>query len=166
MFLKQHRIGMKMEKENEKKYTESLFYEVYLTGKYIKKMSVQHFKNLNLELTGEEFSTLDFIYHNGNMCQRDLALKMFINRANMGKILNGLEERGYLKRIVDVKCNRPVKLISMTKEGEDIYTKTLATLRNTAEKAYNKFSESEVSVLIDGMQKMRKCLKEIVEIDI
>ena len=129
-------------------------------------MSIQHFKNLNLELTSEEFSTLDFIYHNGNMCQRDLALKMFINRANMGKILNGLEERGYLKRIVDVKCNRPVKLISMTKEGEDIYTKTLTTLRNTAEKAYNKFSESEVSVLIDGMQKMRKCLKEIVEIDI
>lgn len=166
MFLKQHRIGMKMEKENKKKYTESLFYEVYLTGKYIKKMSVQHFKNLNLELTGEEFSTLDFIYHNGNMCQRDLALKMFINRANMGKILNGLEERGYLKRIVDVKCNRPVKLISMTKEGEEVYTKTLTTLRITAEKAYSKFSEDEVKVLIAGMQKMRKYLKEIVEIDI
>ena len=155
-----------MEKENEKKYTESLFYEVYLTGKYIKKMSVQHFKNLNLELTGEEFSTLDFIYHNGNMCQRDLALKMFINRANMGKILNGLEERGYLKRIVDVKCNRPVKLISMTKEGEEVYTKTLTTLRITAEKAYSKFNEDEVKVLIAGMQKMRKYLKEIVEIDI
>lgn len=167
MFLKQHRIGMKMEEiRQEKKYTESLFYEVYLTGKYIKKLSAQHFKNLNLELTGEEFSTLDFIYHNGNMCQRDLALKMFINRANMGKILNELENKGYLKRFVDVKCNRPVKLISMTKEGEEVYTKTLITLRNTAQKAYCKFKEDEVKVLIAGMQKLREYLKEIVEIDI
>ncbi len=157
---------MEQETKQEKKYTESLFYEVYLTGKYIKKMSAQHFKNLNLELTSEEFSTLDFIYHNGNMCQRDLALKMFINRANMGKILNGLEERGFLTRIVNIKCNRPVKLISMTKEGEEVYTKTLETLRNTAERACNKFSEEEVKILIQGMQKMRKCLKEIVEIDI
>lgn len=53
----------------------------------------------------------------------------------MGKILNGLEERGYLKRIVDVKCNRPVKLISMTKEGEEVYTKNFNHIKNNCRKS-------------------------------
>lgn len=87
-----------MEKENKKKYTESLFYEVYLTGKYIKKMSVQHFKNLNLELTGEEFSTLDFIYHNGNMCQRDLALKNVYKQSQYGKNFKRFGREGIFKK--------------------------------------------------------------------
>lgn len=151
----------------EKKYTESLFYEVSLTGKYIKKMAEQHFKNLSLELTAEEFSILDFIYQKGNMCQRDLALKMLINRANMGKILNGLENKGYIKRKVDVKCNHPVKLVLMTEAGEKIYVKTASTLRKkTAEKTTIKFSKEEADFLISGMQKMRTMLKEIVNIDI
>ncbi len=170
MFLKQHKkAGINMEKnssDNERGYTESLFYEVSLTGKYIKKLGEQHFKNLNLDFTIEEFSTLDFIFYGKNVCQRDLAIKTFINRANMGKILNGLEEKGYIKRTVDIKCNRPIKLVSMTEAGRAAYLKTVETLRKTASVIMDKFTEEESKFMIERLHKMRNLLKEVVEINI
>lgn len=150
----------------EKKYTGSLFYEVFLTGKYIKKMGEQLFKQLEVEFTSEEFTTLDFLYEAKNICQRDLAVKMLVNRANMGKILNGLEKRGYIIRKVDTKCNHPVKLVSLTEAGEEIYANTVIKLREKGSKAIDEITKEEADTILEGLKKMRKVLKETIDIDI
>lgn len=160
---------MEEEKEKkpiEKKYTDSLFYEVFLTGKYIKKMGEQLFKKLEIELTSEEFSTLDFLYETKNICQRDLAVKMLINRANMGKILNGLEKKGYVISKVDTRCNHPVKYASLTEAGEKIYVNTVTKLSEKGKRAIEEISRLEADRIIEGLRKMRNILKEIIDIDI
>jgi len=155
-----------MKRQIEKKYTDSLYYEVFLTAKYIKKTAEQHFKHLRLELTLEEFSTLDFLYDNNNICQRDLAVRMLINRANMGKILNGLEENGYITRTLDVRENRPVKIVALSDKGEEIYTKTLETLKANTKPVSDKISKEECDTIIQSLQKIRAITKEILEINI
>lgn len=159
-------IGIKMRQEIEEKYTDSLFYEVFLTGKYIKKMGEHIFRVLEVEFTAEEFSALDFLYKSQSICQRDLALKMLINRANMGKILNGLEKRGYITRKLDTKCNHPVKIVSLTEKGEATYLNTVSKLKATGEKATKEISKEEAEVIIGGLKKIRKVLKDIIDVDI
>ncbi|MCD8025243.1 MAG: MarR family transcriptional regulator [Candidatus Gastranaerophilales bacterium] len=148
------------------KYTESLFYEVTLTGKYIKKAAEQHLKNLKVEFTGEEFSALDIIYESTNICQRDLALRMLINRANMGKILNGLEKRGLIERKLTQRCSHPVKYISLTDLGKEVYLKARETLKENTGSTLDIFSEDEISFIISSLQKLRRCVKDITQIDI
>lgn len=150
----------------EKKYTDSLFYEVFLTGKYIKKMGEQLFKHLGIDFTSEEFSALDLLYKTENICQRDLAVKMLINRANMGKILNSLEKKECITRKVSTKCNHPVKFVALTEKGTETYIKTVNKLRERCSRAIDEITEEEADIMLEGLKKMRKVLKETLDIDI
>lgn len=149
------------------KYTDSIFYEIILTGKYMKKLSEGLFKKLELPLTNEEFSVLDFLYDNKNeICQRDIAIKMLSDRANMGKILNSLEKKGYIKRKIGIKQNRPVKLAFLTKEGGNCYIETVNTLANIAKPVICELTENEEEKTISNLKRLRKVLSDIINIDI
>lgn len=149
------------------KYTDSVFYEVILTARYMRKMAEQVFKKLELKLTNEEFSVLDFLYKSDELlCQRDLAIKMLYNRANVGKILDGLEKTGYIKRTIGEKSNYPVKLVSLTDIGENVYLETVAQLIKIGQKAVDEISQSEADNMSLMLRKMRNVIAEIVDIDI
>lgn len=49
-------------------------------------------------ISGECFAALDTISCNKGICQRDLAKLILKDRANTGRILNSLEEKGFIKR--------------------------------------------------------------------
>lgn len=149
------------------KYTDSIFHDVILTGRYIKKMAEQVFKKLELKLTNEEFSVLDFLYKNDEqICQRDLAIKLLYNRANIGKILNNLEKTGYIKRQIGEKQNYPVKFVFLTKNGEKIYTETANKLREVASSPLEAISKDEVKNMSLMLKKMRNIIEEVVEFNI
>ena len=155
-----------IEKKEKNKYTDTMFYDIFLTGKYIKKMAEQLFKKMNFELTSEEFSTLDFLYEEEGICQRDLALKMLIDRANMGKILGGLEAKGFVVRNSSMKGNYPVKTVKLTKLGMENYIKIVNELRCFASRVSEKIPIDEVKLMRGKLQNIRQILKEILEIDI
>lgn len=153
--------------DKDLKYTDSIFHDVILTGRYIKKMAEQVFKKLELKLTNEEFSVLDFLYKNEEkVCQRDLAIKLLYNRANIGKILNGLEKTGYIKRKIGEKQNYPVKFVSLTENGEKIYMETANKLREVASSSLKAISKDEVKNMSLMLKKMRNIIEEIVEFNI
>ena len=162
----EHNLELKKEKL-EAKYTESLLYEIFLTGKHIKKMGEELFKKMSFEFTSEEFSAIDFLYKNNNMvCQRDIAVKMLINRGNMGKILNSLEQKGLIERILTTRQNRPVKIVKLTEKGEDAYFTTITQLRKQGQCALSKITKEEAEVMTIGLHKIRGVLNEILELDI
>lgn len=98
-------------------YTESIFYELKQTARMMKFHAIQKFANLEISLTPEEYSTLDTIMCNPQLCQRDLAKLLLLDRANTGRILNKLEEKGLIDRSVDTKNNRLVKKVHITDNG-------------------------------------------------
>ena len=153
--------------EKDLKYTNSIFYEIILTGKYMKRMAEQLFRELELALTNEEFFVLDFLYKNNDkVCQRDLAIKMLTDRANMGKILSGLENKGYIERNIDKKQNYPVKLVKLAPSGERVYIDTITKLINIGQEAIDSVSEEESKKTIEILQNMRKVLSKIIDVNI
>ena len=90
-------------------YTDSIHYELEQTSRLMKKLTNQLFEKLGIDLTIDEYSALDTVSVNAGICQRDLAKLILKDRANTGRILNTLEQKGFITRFIDTKNNRLVK---------------------------------------------------------
>ena len=147
-------------------YTDSLFYDVKLTEKYSKMLVLQLFAKLNVPVNPEELLVLDVTYSNPDICQRDLAKLLVKDRANTGRLLESLEKKEYIKRVVDVKNNRLVKKIVLTEEGDKVLHDVMSKILPVFDKISQKFSDKEVSIVKDILKRMRDTFKEIVELQI
>ena len=146
-------MPQKNEDANKAKYTDSLYYE-----------TEQLFKKAGLIISGEEFGVLDFIYENNDVvCQRDLALKMLINRANMGKIINKLQKKGFIEIKLSTKGNRPVKLAVMTNSGKETYLDAIQKIKNKAKIITDKITIEESKNTIKTLNKMRDLMKKMID---
>lgn len=149
-----------------KHYTESIHYDIEQTARVMKLMAGQLFNRLNFELVPDEYCALDVISCHSGICQRDLAKLIFKDRANTGRILNSLEEKGLISRFVDTKNNRLVRKMTITEKGysklsqiNKMFEKYLLSLRDN-------FSQEEVDNLQISLRKFRASLEELTELNI
>ena len=147
-------------------FTDTIYYQIELTAKYCKHLGVQMFMKSNLSITLDEFCALDVIMLHNGICQRELAKLILKDRANTGRILNTLEEKGWIKRFVDTKNNRLVRKMELTKAGKDILKKATIEARKQLNQVSNIISEEEAIFLKNIMKKFREGLKEEVEMKI
>ena len=98
-------------------YTDSINYELEQTSRLMNMLTNQLFKKLDLSITLDEYITLDTVSINVAICQRDLAKLILKDRANTGRILNELEQKGFITRFIDTKKNRLVKKMGITEIG-------------------------------------------------
>ena len=82
-------------------------------------MGAQVFEQYGTGVTVEEYAVLDTLLVHKELCQRDLAKLILKDRANTGKLLDTLENKGLITRKLSMKNNRPVKLIELTKAGKE-----------------------------------------------
>ena len=145
-------------------FTESLAYEVKLTEKYSKMLGLQLFAKLGAPLSPEEFLALDVVSANPDICQRDLAKLIIKDRANTGRLLEALEKKGLIDRVV--KNNRLVKKIVITDEGEEILHTWLKKIIPIFDRVYEKFSKEEIEQAKGVLRRMRDAFQDIVDIQI
>lgn len=147
-------------------YIDSIYYDLQLTSNVMKKLGEQVFEKLALEITPLEHAALDTIFCNAGICQRDLAKLIFKDRANTGRILDSLEEKGFITRFIDVKNNRLVKKMGITEKGllklEEVNEK-FEQLFQDLEKTVNK---KEIEKTQKSLKKLRETLLEIVNMNI
>ena len=98
-------------------YTDSINYELEQTSRLMNMLTNQLFKKLELNISLDEYITLDTVSINAGICQRDLAKLILKDRANTGRILNELERKGFITRFIDTKNNRLVKKMGITETG-------------------------------------------------
>ena len=149
-----------------KGYTDSLYYEMLLTAKYMRMFGNQTFEQENICINPEEFSTLDVIYNNQNICQRDLAKLILKDRANTGRLLDSLEDKNFIKRDLVERNNRPVKQISLTKQGEKFLIETSKILKEKFEEIEQEIGKEEMEKTCQFLQKLRTSLAEIIKTQI
>ena len=161
-----------MDKKAER-FTDTFYYDLELTTKFLRLFSVEFFKKLNTKLSQDEFITIETILFNSGICQRDLAKIILKDRANTGKILNTLEEKGYITRFVDLKNNRLVRKMGVTEKGKEVYdevTEKLKTAINKimADENHKKhiISDEEIEYVREILKKFRENLKQLVDIQI
>lgn len=147
-------------------FTDSLFYQIELTAKYCRSLGSQIFQKLNMPLTVDEYSAMDVIMLHDGICQRELAKILLKDRPNTGRILNTLEEKGYIERFADTKNNRLVRKMIITKEGEKVFEYTSDLLREHLSKIPKIISDEEKAFVKIICKKLRDGLKNEVEMKI
>ena len=156
--------SMKITEETH--YINTIYYKIEQTAKYCKHLGTQIFEKLKLPISLDEFTTLDTISIYGEICQRDLAKLILKDRPSTGRILNSLEERGFITRFADTKNNRLVRKMKLTKKGKDTLDKALITLKEYLEKLPLVLSDSERTNLEKSIQMFKQGLEKEVEMNI
>ena len=149
-----------------KHFTDSLFYQMELTAKYCRSLGVQVFTKLNFPITVDEYSAMDVIMLHDGICQRELAKLILKDRANTGRILNTLEQKGYIERFVDTKNKRLVRKMVITDEGKKIFKKASDVLKEHLSSIPKILTDEEKETLKNIMIKLREGLKKEVEMKI
>jgi DNA-binding MarR family transcriptional regulator len=147
-------------------YTDSIFYQLEQTAKFCRYLGMQTFQKLNMPITMDEFSALDVIMVHEEICQRELAKLILKDRPNTGRILNSLEEKGYITRFADTKNKRLVRKMRLTPEGEKITHEVSEVLRDYISKLPKIFSDKDKDELKYLIQRFRQSLEKEVEMKI
>ncbi len=147
-------------------FTDSIFYQMELTAKYCRSLGVQVFTKLNFPITVDEYSAMDVIMLHDGICQRELAKLILKDRANTGRILNTLEQKGYIERFVDTKNKRLVRKMIITNEGKKIFKKASDVLKEHLSSIPKILTDEEKETLKNIMIKLREGLKKEVEMKI
>ncbi len=147
-------------------FTDTIFYQIELTAKYCKLLGQQAFEQLQAGINLEDYTVLDTLMMNENMCQRDLAKLILKDRANTGKLLDNLEKRGLVTRKLSIKNNRPVKIIEITKEGEKKVAEAANKIRPHYQTVKKMLVNKDLGKVGDLLKDLRKVLKETIEIQI
>ena len=172
MLSKQHNLFDRFTNNGEamksevKRFTDTIFYQIDLTARYTKMLGVQLFGKLGICLTIEEFSILDTISANQELCQRDLAKLILKDRANTGKTLDSLEAKGFIKRELAVKNNRPVKIVKITEAGLAAYADTNEKLSPHHKFLEEKIANTDLEKVEGLLRDLREILEDTIDIDI
>lgn len=147
-------------------FSESVFYKISQLSIYIERLAQNFFEIRNVDLTNDEFCALNIILNHPNICQRDLAKIILRDRVRTGRILNSLEDKGFVKRTNTTKNNRLVRLLTLTKAGEKFYNEQFYIMNKVMEKLLEKFPEEKMIELKGSLEKLENSMAEIVEFNI
>jgi len=133
---------------------------------YFKIKGAQFFNQLKIGVTVDQFVALDAIYCNKDICQRDLSKLILKDRSNTGRILNILEENGFINREVETKGKRLVKKIYITEKGKKIIEDNQEKLREAFGKVFDDVSDAEFTTLRETLEKLKERLSKTTSIQI
>ncbi len=152
--------------DKEIHYTDSIHFELEQTARLMKMLTSQLFIKLDIQLSMDEYAALDTIFCHDGICQRDLAKLILKDRANTGRILNSLEEKGLITRYIDTKNNRLVKKMNITDQGTSELKIITAKFNEYLSGMTQKFRAKEVEAVRDTLRKFRMDLEQLVNVNI
>ena len=149
-----------------KHFTDSILYSIEQIARYIEINSKEFFSKFITNLTLEEFRTIDIIMCNPDICQRDLAKLMLRDRVRTGRILDNLEEKGLIRRFSDIKNNRLVKKMTLTKSGENCYNEISQKLYPYLMEFYKKFTGSQLAELKNLLELLENAVASVTKVQV
>lgn len=121
-------------------------------------------KYISDEMSADEVAILMLIDMNPDISQTDIAKYMFKGKAHVGKMLNDMENKGYLKRTVDTKDNIMIKKSIMTPKAEKYIKYAKEQSKVIKERMEKEFSEDEKEVFISYLKRFREVLSSLVDV--
>lgn len=149
-----------------KHYTDTLNYELEKTARVMRILGIQLMEKLKIDLMLDEYVALDIVSCHQGICQRDLAKLIIKDRANTGRILNSLEEKGLITRFVDTKNNRLVRKMAITEKGYKVLININKKIESYIAETKRIVSEDELDGLYSSLKKVREKFEEMIEFKI
>jgi DNA-binding MarR family transcriptional regulator len=111
----------------------------------------------DLKLTRSQWWVLNHVYFNEGIIQTELSAILEIERATLGRLLDRLEEKGWIERRPDPN-DRRAKRVFLTREVDDLVHTMRERARELREQALSGFSQQDQELLIDMLIRMKKNL--------
>lgn len=147
-------------------YAQCLPYLVDKASVYLRLRGAMFLSTLNKDVTFEQFIALDAIANVPDLCQRDLAKILLKDRSNVTRILSILESKGMITRAAAVKQNRPVKILKITRKGQDFIDKYSPTVKAELDEFLSGFDSEELQQFKTTLEKIVTKISENVNIQI
>ena len=157
---------MKTKPDCKLHYTDSIHYELEQTSRLMKKVTTQLFEKLEIGLSLDEYAALDTVSVNAGICQRDLAKLILKDRANTGRILDSLEQKGFITRFIDTKNNRLVKKMGITEKGLRELDTINKKVKQYLESVTKTISDEDIERVQETLKSFRLELEKVVQINI
>lgn len=147
-------------------FTDSIFYSIKQIARYLEIDGQEFFRKIVSEITPEEFSTLDVIICNPDICQRDLAKLILRDRVRTGRILDSLEEKGMISRYGDMKNKRLVKKMKITELGKEKFNEIYAKFAPYQDKFCEKISFAQREDLKKLLDLLKDALSSVTKVQV
>lgn len=147
-------------------FTDSIHYELDRTSRLMKILGRQLFEKLEMCITMDEYAALDTISINNGICQRDLAKLIIKDRANTGRILDSLEQKGFITRFIDTKNNRLVKKMRITQKGYEELNTVNGKIKRHFEGVTRKIPKDNFDNVMKVLKTFRLELEKLVDMNI
>ncbi len=139
---------------------------IYITGTLIRGFSSQTFTEKGFDLTPDQYVILNLLLENEEiMYQRQLAEITFKDRANISRIIDIMQHKGFIEKIPDSNGRKIYKLV-VTEKGKkardmvfpaDIYLREMIT---------KDISEEDLAVTFCTLEKMNMNIRDKVKLQI
>jgi len=113
----------------------------------------------------DEFIIICHIIANPKLSQSALSKLVYKGKAHVGKILNEMEEKGYIKRIVTTNNNIMVKYTEITEKGLSLYKLTDERFEKLAVAVFEKFTKEEISIFTTLLDKLHSSILDNCKIE-
>ncbi|MBD5402520.1 MarR family transcriptional regulator [bacterium] len=140
-------------------------YQIDYTANFNKSFRREHqLQYISSELTADELAILFILDFEPYLTQSEIAKFLFKGKAHIGKILNDMAERGFIKRIADTKDNIIIKRNIITPKGLEIIKIGSKEGQQIQAKMDEEFSEEDIKQFISYLKRYRKVLSSIVDV--
>lgn len=111
----------------------------------------------NYDVTSEQWVILNKLWEKDGVPQKDLSALSYKDQPNTTRILDKLENKGYIRRELSSKDRRSF-LVYLTDEGRILQQKLLPIAAVSLEKAMAGFSEEETEALKEMLRRITRNL--------
>lgn len=147
--LLQSRIGMKLVR----------------VGKMVRAIANQKFAKAKYPITPEQFTVLTAILDHDGLYQRQIGALTLKDRPNITRIINILEEKGFVTRTPDIN-KRKIFKINITEKGKQAYEKVVPTVLEHWQDTVKGISDEELSNCLKVLNKIKANLEEKLNMQI
>lgn len=114
---------------------------------------VQKTQAAGFDLTPVQFAALDAIHAHPSTDQARLAEMIAYDRATIGGVIDRLEQKGWIHRVVSER-DRRARELSLTAEGERIWSALLPVVRDLQDEILQPLSRADRVRLLDLVQRV------------
>lgn len=113
----------------------------------------QHTQAAGFDLTPVQFAALDAIHAHPATDQARVAEMIAYDRATIGGVIERLEQKGWVRRVVSER-DRRARELSLTSEGEHIRSAMLPIVRDLQDEIVEPLSEAERACFLKLVRQM------------
>lgn len=133
-----------MKNINAKHYTETIIYSTDRILKSLKSVLTQYINNLDIGITAEQYTVLDTIYCNPDICQRELSKILLKDKSNTTRILKVLENAHLITRKATKRNNRLINSLKITTNGKKIIDDNMKYIKDFLTQMFKNISDDEI----------------------